>query len=222
MNIAILISSLLIAVNCYAVRVQSSPNAAGLPLIPNSVTASGDISASNVAATYGVSAATGVFTGAVGIGRTDPRAMVHLSSGATGNVSFRIDGDAGTAMAIESNVASALIRFKNVPYNQEYRFKIESDDNFQIRDATNSQERLVLTSAGLFAFNPFQVGTATITAAGAFVPRGYTEAEIRALDPVYAGEMYYCSDCETSAMCVSTGTALGAWADIGDRTAICD
>ncbi len=49
-----------------------------------------------------------------------------------------------------------------------------------------------------------------------------TKANILAYDPVRAGEMIYCSDCSSATICISTGTAVADFADIGDRTAPCN
>lgn len=49
-----------------------------------------------------------------------------------------------------------------------------------------------------------------------------TEAQILLIDPVVAGELYFCSDCTTTTVCVSTGTAVADMAAIEDPSAACD
>ena len=58
--------------------------------------------------------------------------------------------------------------------------------------------------------------------AGALGLYSRSASQIVAIDPVAAGEMYYCSDCTTVAVCVSTGTAAADWALITDKTAACE
>jgi len=44
-----------------------------------------------------------------------------------------------------------------------------------------------------------------------FVPYSRTKAQLNALAASSVGQFVFCSDCARSAMCVSTGTATGAW-----------
>lgn len=48
-----------------------------------------------------------------------------------------------------------------------------------------------------------------------------TIAQIRAMTPSNAAEAVYCSDCTTDAICVSTGTGVGAFARSSARTTPC-
>lgn len=48
-----------------------------------------------------------------------------------------------------------------------------------------------------------------------------TKAQILGSTPQRAGRLYYCSDCATDAVCVSTGTGLGAFGRISARTTAC-
>ena len=49
-----------------------------------------------------------------------------------------------------------------------------------------------------------------------------TKAQILALTTVAVGDAYYCSDCTAVLICVSTGTAKGAFVKVNDKTAVCD
>jgi len=49
-----------------------------------------------------------------------------------------------------------------------------------------------------------------------------TAAQIVALDPGAVGEVVYCNDCTTVAVCISTGTAVADWALITDKSAACE
>jgi len=62
------------------------------------------------------------------------------------------------------------------------------------------------------------------TASTAFISflGAMTKAEILAFDPVQAGASAYCTDCVTATHCISTGTAVTQFADIGDRTVACN
>jgi hypothetical protein len=48
-----------------------------------------------------------------------------------------------------------------------------------------------------------------------------TLAQILATTPIAAGEQYYCSDCTTDTVCVSTGTDVGAFVSVSSRTVVC-
>ena len=49
-----------------------------------------------------------------------------------------------------------------------------------------------------------------------------TLAQILALTPDYAGQQYYCSNCATDAICISTGTGTGAFVRASARTTVCN
>lgn len=48
-----------------------------------------------------------------------------------------------------------------------------------------------------------------------------TKAQILGLTPTRVGRLYFCSDCTTDAVCVSTGTLLGAFSRVSARTTAC-
>lgn len=49
-----------------------------------------------------------------------------------------------------------------------------------------------------------------------------TLAQILAITPDYAGQQYYCSNCTTDAVCISTGTGVGAFVRASARTTVCN
>jgi len=48
-----------------------------------------------------------------------------------------------------------------------------------------------------------------------------TKSELQLLTPIRPGRIYYCSDCTTDAICVSTGTTIGAFSRVSSRTTSC-
>lgn len=66
------------------------------------------------------------------------------------------------------------------------------------------------------------VSTATTSVSFYSIGGAKTKAEILAFDPVGPGESFYCTDCVAAMVCVSTGTAVTQFADIGDRTVACN
>jgi hypothetical protein len=59
-----------------------------------------------------------------------------------------------------------------------------------------------------------------VAADGGIAPWSRTKAQLAALAPSKAGEEYYCSDCSTDGIVVSTGTAAGSIARISARTTV--
>lgn len=49
-----------------------------------------------------------------------------------------------------------------------------------------------------------------------------TKAQINALVTPAVGDTYYCSDCTAVTHCASTGTVVGSFVKITDKTAVCD
>ena len=66
------------------------------------------------------------------------------------------------------------------------------------------------------------------TTKGVILPNGYlqlysqTKAQIKAFTPGEVGQQYYCNDCTTTTVCISTGTALGAFSQIQSPTTACN
>lgn len=66
--------------------------------------------------------------------------------------------------------------------------------------------------------------TSATTAGTATIGSGFTSltgAGIRALTPATVGQVYYCSDCASVPVCVSTGTAIASFALITNKTSVC-
>lgn len=66
-----------------------------------------------------------------------------------------------------------------------------------------------LTANNLVA--TYGITGATLTLSGVFTPYSRTISQLNALAPGAAGQFVFCSDCVRSALCVSSGTATGAW-----------
>jgi hypothetical protein len=67
------------------------------------------------------------------------------------------------------------------------------------------------------------VSGASLTATGGAIKfYSRSQAQILAIDPGGVGEAYFCNDCTTTAVCISTGTAVLDFAAIEDPTALCD
>jgi hypothetical protein len=69
-----------------------------------------------------------------------------------------------------------------------------------------------------------KISVSSATASTQFFSIGgaMTKAEILAYDPVVAGEMFYCTDCTASNVCISTGTAVTQVADMSAKTTACN
>lgn len=48
--------------------------------------------------------------------------------------------------------------------------------------------------------------------------QGFTKAQLQAKTPRYTGELYYCSDCTTDAVVVSTGTTISGFGRLTSKT----
>jgi len=63
-------------------------------------------------------------------------------------------------------------------------------------------------------------GQLTVNSAVKF--HSQTQAQIEVYDPITVGEMFYCSDCTATTLCISTGTVVGDFSTIQDPTSACD
>ncbi len=63
-------------------------------------------------------------------------------------------------------------------------------------------------------------GEEITTEAGILSPKSQTKAQLLAAAPTAAGLLYYCSDCSTDGIVVSTGTGTGAFGRISARTTV--
>ena len=86
-----------------------------------------------------------------------------------------------------------------------------------------------VTIAGAAAITGAITGPTSITGtklvasgAGSVGLYSRAKAEILALTPAAAGQAYYCNNCTAVTICVSTGTGVGAFVKVNDRTAACD
>lgn len=72
-------------------------------------------------------------------------------------------------------------------------------------------------SASGNAFFP-TVSASTVTATSVLAPPSRTLSQLNTLAPTSAGLIYYCSDCVTDGLVVSTGTAAGSFGRVSART----
>jgi hypothetical protein len=104
-------------------------------------------------------------------------------------------------------------------------FEVANDTS--TNGANNANVVFAITGASNQSADLMQVRTfggttlSRITVNGGYQFTSKTLAQLGALTPVAAGETYYCSDCTTDAVCVSTGTAAGAFAGMSARTTAC-
>lgn len=68
---------------------------------------------------------------------------------------------------------------------------------------------------------PVYISTLTISSSGNFSYPSRILSELMSLTPVAVGYSYYCSDCATAAVCVSTGTAIASFSNISGKTTVC-
>lgn len=150
-------------------------------------------------------------TGLVGIGTTAPDTKLHISSG-----TIKVDGtDAGISVvgtsAIISSGGSGNPRVTATNGTEIVKIQVVSgsfglvgmQSNHPMVLATGDVERVRLTAGG---------GTRLYSR---------TKAQILAIDPIEAGEQFYCSDCTASNICISTGTAVGQFSDIQAKSVAC-
>lgn len=148
---------------------------------------------SDITVTYGVGAATGVFSGAVtgaSFGATGALTGATLATTGAGDINGAVTmGADGTVSTITAAGAAAFHTSVTAP---------------AVTGSTSVSGAKVSVTAGPLALY------------------SRSEAQILAIDPVAAGELYFCSDCTTTAVCVSTGTAVLDFAAIEDPAAACD
>lgn len=79
-----------------------------------------------------------------------------------------------------------------------------------------------ITSAGVITGSTLVTGAKVTASAGAVTLYSRSKAQINAITPVAVGEVYYCNDCTSEVICVSTRTAVGGISKGTDRTAHCN
>lgn len=97
-------------------------------------------------------------------------------------------------------------------------------------NATFSTQVLVGTGAGISTFTAtalslddgLLLSATSATVTGRFTIPTLALAAILARTPDGAGEMFRCSDCAASSVCVSTGTGAGAYVEVSSNTSVCN
>jgi hypothetical protein len=141
--------------------------------------------APNETLTYGISAATGVFSGAVSIA-----GIVTL----TGN-EYK-----GAANYVSTFTASSGA--------QNWTGDLNTLGSLSVSGTISGPTSI--TGTKLIASGAGSVGLYSRSA-----------AQIVALTPAAVGQVYYCNDCGTVPMCISTNTAQGGFALITNKTSVC-
>jgi len=85
---------------------------------------------------------------------------------------------------------------------------------------TNAKLAADAASLAKVSNSALAVSGTSVTVAAAFLPGSKTKAQLLAYNPGGAGEIWFCSDCSTDGVVVSTGTGLGAVARISARTTV--
>lgn len=97
-------------------------------------------------------------------------------------------------------------------------------------------DTVISNSAGKFFFQtswptggaPVFIDGSGVTATNVILTTGYlqytskTLAQLQALTPTAVGQAYYCSNCSVDAVCVSSGTGVGAFTRYSARTTACN
>jgi len=55
-----------------------------------------------------------------------------------------------------------------------------------------------------------------------FIVESKTIAQINLFAPSSVGQLFYCSNCTSTAVCVSTGTGIGAFSSLSSKTTHCN
>lgn len=96
--------------------------------------------------------------------------------------------------------------------------KGRSSQTGNLQEWQNSSS-VVLSSVSASGNATFPTVTAsTVTATSVMIPPSKTLAQLTALAPTQPGIIFYCSDCTTDGIVVSTGTATGAFGRISSRS----
>ena len=174
-----------------------------------------------------------VADGKVGIGISAPLAPLHAVAplGSIGNALILQSGQNGTN-------TSACIRWDGGTSRPDSaricNYENTNGGDLQIMTSTSNtagfaQERVRISGGNGFVGIGTTAPTAKVsvsssTASTSFYSIGgaMTKAEILAYDPPGPGVNFYCTNCVASTVCISTGTAVADFADIGDRTVACN
>lgn len=147
-------------------------------------------------------------------------ALTILPANNTG-IMLRESDDGYSAGQWYSNTESSLIRLNRIGtttinlngWGGPSYFNVTSQ-NFGIGTITPNQTLHVVGTShisGASTFASSATFTSSIQTDGFLQTFSRTQAQIEALTPAAVGQVYYCSDCTLTTLCISTGTALSAF-----------
>lgn len=170
-----------------------------------------DAAYKSLTATYGITGATGTLSSTLSVGGNVYLApsTAYTSTFTASNGNLHIVG-----IITGATVNTGLGANELYDMNQN----VQTTDAVTFRDAAATYGVTGATGT----FSGALSGLSVTASGGAIKFYSRSEAQILAIDPGGAGEAYYCNDCTTTAVCISTGTAVLDFAAIEDPTAICD
>ena len=147
---------------------------------------------SNLSVTYGVGAATGVYSGAVSAASIAATAHTGTTLALTGAA----DINGAVTMGADNTVST-----------------MAANGALAVHASVTAPAITGSTSV---------TGAKVVVSGGALQLYSRTQAQIEAFTPLAAGELYYCNDCTATAVCVSSAAAVMSWVSVVDPTTACN
>lgn len=199
-----------------------------------SITNAGVLTITGLTNTGGVTGTTGVFSSGV--------------SATTGAFSSTLDANGQVTLGADNTVSTITTAGAATFHTSVAAPDLTATDDLVVGDDASVTDALdvngqttlgadntvsTITAAGAATFHasvsaPAITGTTSVTGAKVVVSGGpltfysRTKAQINAIATVAVGDTYYCSDCTAVTHCASTGTVVGSFVKITDKTAVCD
>lgn len=175
---------------------------------------------SGISVTYGVGAATGVFSGAL--------SAATLNTGQGAYELYKMDQNVDTAATVTH--AGASLTYGLSAATGSFSGALDADGQVTMGAAGTVS---TITTGGAASFHasvsaPAITGTTSVTGAKVVVSGGplqlysRTQAQIEAFTPSAVGEVYYCNDCTATSVCVSSAAAVMSWVSVVNPATACD